>query len=179
MGTSDFSWPSRRANLESAIRVAALFALAALTGCQTPAERQADRAELALRTCDIQQLASHEYVAMKDNLAPPGGDPSPALQANPKRPTPAEARIIHAFFANYILPCRKFRLEALASYGRDVVDIAIESYREQDAHWIALGDRKISWGEFNRATAATTAESSAWMHAVIARHPILEAATEE
>ena len=161
------------------MRVVALFALAALTGCQTPAERQADRAELALRTCDIQQLASHEYVAMKDNLAPPGGDPSPALQANPKRPTPAEARIIHAFYANYILPCRKFRLEALASYGRDVVDIAIESYREQDAHWIALGDRKISWGEFNRATAATTAESSARMHAVIARHPILEAATEE
>lgn len=160
------------------MRVVTLFALAALTGCQTPAERQADRAELALRTCDIQQLASHEYIAMKDNLAPPGGDPSPALQTIPRRPSPAEARIIHAFYTDYILPCRKFRLEALAPYGRDVVDIAIESYREQDDHWTALGDRKITWGEFNRVTAATTADSSARMHAAIGRHLILEAATE-
>jgi hypothetical protein len=161
------------------MRVVTLCALAALTGCQTPAERQADRAELALRKCDTQQLASHEYVAMKDNLASPGGDPSPALQANPRRATPAEARIIHAFYTNYILPCRRFRLEALAAYGRDVVDIATDSYREQDAHWIALGDREITWGEFNRATAATTAESSARMHAAIARHQLLEAATKE
>jgi hypothetical protein len=154
-------------------------ALAALTGCQTPAERQADRAELALRTCSIQQLTSHEYGAVKDNLAPPGGDPSPALQANSRRPTPAEARIVHALYTNYILPCRKFRLDALAPFGRDVLDIATESYREQDAHWFALGDRKITWGEFNRATAATTADSSARMHAIIARHQILEAQTEE
>jgi hypothetical protein len=161
------------------MRVVTLCALAALTGCQTPAQRQADRAELALRTCDTQQLASHEYVAMKDNLAPPGGDPSRALQANPRRATPAEARVVHAFYTNYILPCRKFRLEALAAYGRDVVDIAMDSYREQDAHWIALGDREITWSEFNRATAATTAESSARMHAAVARRQILEAATKE
>jgi hypothetical protein len=36
-----------------------------------------------------------------------------------------------------------------------------------------------TWGECNRATAATTAESSAKMRAAIARHQILEAATEE
>ena len=161
------------------MRVVALCALAALTSCQTPAERQADRAELALRTCDIQQLASHEYVAIKDNLAPPGGEPSPALQANRTRATPAEARIIRAFHTNYILPCRRFRLEALASYGRDVVAIAIDSYGEQDDHWIALGDREITWGEFNRATAATTAQSTARMNAAIARHQILEAAAQE
>jgi hypothetical protein len=161
------------------MRVVTLCVLAVLTGCQTPAQRQADRAELALRTCDTQLLASHEYVAMKDNLAAPGGDPSRALQTNPRRATPAEARIIHAFYTNYILPCRRFRLEALTAYGRDVVDIAIDGYREQDAHWIALGDREITWGEFNRATAATTAESSARMHAAIARHQILEAATKE
>ncbi len=76
-------------------------------------------------------------------------------------------------------PAEGSRSEALAAYGRDVVDIAIDSYREQDARWIALGDREITWGEFNRATAATTAELSARMHAAIARHQILEAATKE
>jgi hypothetical protein len=158
------------------MRVVALCALSALAGCQMPAERQAAYAESALQACNTQQLASHEYLAMKDNLPPPGGSPSLALQTNPKRATPVEARIVHTFYTNYVLPCRKFRLEALALYGREVVAIAADSYRAQDAHWLALGDRDITWGEFNRATAATTAESIARMQAAIGRHQILEAA---
>ena len=158
------------------MRLVALCALVVLAGCQTPAERQAAHAESALKACDIQQLASHEYQAIKDNLPPPGGSPSLALQTLPKRATPVEARIVQAFYTNYFLPCRKFRLEALALYGREVVAIAADSYRAQDSHWLALGNRDITWGRFNRTTAATTAESITRIQAAIGRHQILEAA---
>ena len=61
--------------------------------------------------------------AIKDNLPPPGGSPSWALQTLPKRATPVEARIVHAFLA---------RIEQAAILAKATTRVDAEQITERD-----------------------------------------------
>jgi hypothetical protein len=102
--------------------------------------------------CYQQMLASTEAQALKGKLPPLelGALPSPAQQADPTMATPEAAKLVLSFHQKYVVPCRQEGLVRTSTMGPAIVAILVESFATSDANYLKLGERKMSWGEYNR-----------------------------
>jgi hypothetical protein len=113
--------------------------------------------------CYRRQVASREHQALKAKLPPmePGSLPSLAQQADPTKATAEEAAMIRSLHQNYIVPCRQGALRSPTNADPAVLVVLAESFAKSDASYLALIERKITWGEFNRQVAALRTETRA------------------
>jgi hypothetical protein len=142
--------------------------LLALGGCATQAQQEMSRLEgvasssgPAIDACDQRLEQSAPYQALKGRLGPRDGAARIALKANQEKATPAEVQEIYALHQDYLMPCRKLRLELASKAHPAFVAVLAESYSKNDATLVRLVNRQISWGQYLTERDALSAEASA------------------
>jgi hypothetical protein len=145
-----------------------------VAGCATAAQREvdrmktsADRGIAAARSCDTQVAATPEYQSIKAYM-PTDDGPSLATQTNSSKATPEEIRAIFAVHAA-MAPCRKIRVEAANDVSPLLVPPLVGKYARNDAIYVGLVDKKLTWGEFSRALEAVHIEGKKQFDAAIAQ----------
>lgn len=128
----------------------------ALEAGQPSAQLGPPRSGDAADFCYQQMLASPEEHALKAKLPPIelGSLSSRAQQADPTMATPQEAKLVLSFHQKYVVPCRQEGLMRSSTLGPAIVAILVESFATSDANYLKLVERKLSWGEYNRAVHA-------------------------
>jgi hypothetical protein len=144
-----------------------------LAGCATAAEREVDRMKTsaargiaAARSCDTQVEATPEYQSIKAYM--PTDGPSLAAQTNSSKANPEEIRAVFAVHAA-MAPCRKIRVEAANDVSPLLVPPLVEKYARNDAIYVGLVEKKLTWGEFSRALEAVHIEGKKQFDAAIAQ----------
>lgn len=139
-----------------------------LAGCATAAEQEVSRlrevqaaTDPAIDACDQRLEQSAPYQALKSRLGPTSGTIPLALKASPDKASPAEVQQIFALHQEYMTPCRKLKLEALAQMHPALVGVIAEYYAKTDAALVQLTNRQITWGQYMTQKDAINVEANA------------------
>jgi hypothetical protein len=154
-------------------KVVAVLLTLCVAGCATAAQREvermkssAERGISASDACQAKVEATPDYQSIKALM--PGQDgPSLVAQTNSSKAAPEEIRALFAVHAAAV-PCRKIRLEAAGDVSPLLVPPLAEHYARVDAAYVGLVERKLTWGEFNRAVEASRLQGKSQFEAAAA-----------
>jgi hypothetical protein len=122
----------------------------------------------AIEACDQRLEQSAPYQALKNRLGPTSGGVPLALKASQDKASPAEVQQIFSLHQEYLTPCRKLKLEALAQIHPALVGATAEYYAKTDAALVQLTNRQITWGQYMTQKEAINVEASAKFDAAAA-----------
>jgi hypothetical protein len=142
---------------------ASLVAAALLVACATRAERTASNiravAEVSnaeTRACVANAAVGHDDLAVHMPLDGTGA--TLLQQADESLITPGDARSLGVWHAA-LQKCREARLRAITPVAANVADANAAGFLKADQVYLALLQRKLTWGAANRELAAVRAEA--------------------
>jgi len=137
-----------------------LVGAAALGGCATGAQQEAERMQgtgavslQAMNACWATVEASDQYQALKGRLPPPQGDTPMAIMVNQAKPTPEEAALLLSLHDGPIAACHREGIEDAGKVHPAYGAIFARGYADADTDYAQLVQRQISWGEYAQRSA--------------------------
>jgi hypothetical protein len=154
--------------------IATIAVCCLLTGCQTGAQEELSRMKTT-RAAGYEKIDACEDAVAKTPAAqivvaywPPKEGPSLVMQASTAKATPEQVRAVFEFHAS-IAPCRKLTLETENAIHPSFVGSLVEYYSRADAAYLAVAERRTTWGEFARTIASAKIELQNQRNAVFAQ----------